>query len=48
MCSRVAEPFRDTLRENAERLATANGMKIEFLRKRNVRDEDRVEAVLAN
>ena len=42
-----AEPFREQLRENAERLAGENGMEIEFLRKRNVRKEDRVKAILA-
>lgn len=44
---RFAEPFRDQLRENAERLAAANGIEIEFLRKRNVRKEDRVKEILA-
>jgi hypothetical protein len=44
---RFAEPFRDQLRENAERLAADNGVAIEFLRKRNVRKEDRVKEVLA-
>jgi hypothetical protein len=44
---RFAEPFRHQLRENAERLAAENGMKIEFLRKRNVRKEDRVKEILA-
>jgi len=44
---RFAEPFRDQLRENAERLAAANGMEIEFLRKRNARKEDRVKETLA-
>jgi hypothetical protein len=44
---KLAEPFRNTLRENAERLAAANGLEIEFLRKRKVRKEDRVKAILA-
>jgi len=44
---RFAEPFRDQLRENAEQLAAANGIEIEFLRKRNVRKEDRVKEILA-
>jgi hypothetical protein len=44
---RFAEPFRDLLRANAERLAEAHGIAIEFLRKRNVRKEDLVKAVLA-
>src|SRR5215469_8044842 len=34
---RFAEPFRNRLRENAERLAAENGIDIEFLRKRNLR-----------
>lgn len=44
---KFAEPFRNQLRENAERLAAENGIEIEFLRKRNVRKEDRVKAILA-
>jgi hypothetical protein len=44
---RFAEPFRDQLRENAERLAAAHGIEIEFLRKRNQRKEDRVKQILA-
>jgi hypothetical protein len=40
---RFAGPFRNQLRENAERLAGENGIEIEFLRKRNVRKEDRVK-----
>lgn len=44
---KFAEPFRNTLRENAERLAAENGIEIEFLRKRNMRKEDRVKEVLS-
>ena len=44
---RFAEPFRDELRENAERLATEAGLEIEFVRKRNFRKEDRVKEILA-
>ena len=44
---RFAEPFRDQLKQNAERLAAENGLTVEFLRKRNVRKEDRVKEVLA-
>ena len=44
---KFAEPFRDRLRENAERLAAAAGIEIEFLRKRNVRKEDLVKQALA-
>ena len=43
---RFAEPFRNRLRENAERLAAENGIAIEFLRKRNLRKEDRVKEIL--
>jgi hypothetical protein len=44
---KFAEPFRDRLRENAEKLATAAGIEIEFIRKRNARKEDLVSAALA-
>ncbi|MGO8720711.1 MAG: hypothetical protein ACLQMO_16075 [Acidobacteriaceae bacterium] len=44
---RFAEPFRDELRENAERLAAEAGIEIEFIRKRNFRKEDRVKEILA-
>jgi hypothetical protein len=42
-----AEPFRDQLRENAERQAAEAGIEIEFLRKRNFRNKDRVKEILA-
>jgi len=45
--SKFAEPFRNTLRENAERLAADHGIDIEFLRQRNVRKDDRVKKILA-
>jgi hypothetical protein len=44
---KFAEPFRNELRENAEKLAAESGIEIEFLRKRNVRKEDRVKEILA-
>src|SRR6202049_1636489 len=44
---RFAEPYRNELRENAERLAAENGITIEHLRKKNVRKEELVQAVLA-
>jgi len=44
---KFAEPFRNQLRDNAERLAAAAGIEIEFLRKRNVRKEDLVKQALA-
>src|SRR3954452_7300280 len=44
---RFAEPFRNRIRENAEKLAADTGVEIEFIRKRNFRKEDRVKQVLA-
>jgi hypothetical protein len=44
---RFAEPFRNRLRENAEKLAADNGIEIEHIRKKNFRKEDRVKEVLA-
>ena len=44
---KFAEPFRNKLRENAERLAAEHGLPIEFLRKRHLRKEDRVQEILA-
>ena len=43
---RFAEPLRDRIRENAERLAKAEGVEIEFLRKAHLRKEDVVAKVL--
>lgn len=43
---KFAEPFRNRLRENAERLAAEAGLEIEFIRKRNFRKEGRVKEVL--
>lgn len=45
---RFAEPFRDAIRQNAERIARENGIEIEFLRKpKSVRKEDRIQEILA-
>src|SRR6516162_1204379 len=44
---RLAQPFRDERRANAERVAKENGTEIEHIRKRNVRKEDVVEAALS-
>ena len=35
------------MRENAEQLAKANGIEIEFIRKRNQRKEDKVREIFA-
>lgn len=40
--AKFAEPFREEIRENAEKLARDNGIGIEFVRKSNVRKEDLV------
>jgi hypothetical protein len=42
-----AQPLRDSLRENMERIAAENGLEIEFVRSRkSFRKEDRVKAIL--
>jgi hypothetical protein len=44
---RFAQPLRDALRQNAERLAAANGLEIEFIRRtKSFRKEDKVHEVL--
>ena len=43
---RFAEPLRDELRDNAERVAKENGLEIEFIRKKNFRKEDRIRNIL--
>jgi len=45
---KFAEPFRNRIRENTEKMAAEAGIEIEFIRKRNFRKEDRVKAVLAS
>src|SRR5262249_61608858 len=44
--ARFAEPLRNRLRENAERLAGDHGLQIDFIRKRNFRKEDKIQQVL--
>src|ERR1700729_4376433 len=44
---KFAEPFRNRIRENAEKMAAEAGIEIEFIRKRNFRKEDRVKEILA-
>ncbi len=38
--TQFAEPFRDQIRENAERLATKNGLEVEFVRDHEQRKDD--------
>ena len=42
-----AEPLRDALRTNAETIARAHGLSIEYIRQKNFRKEDRIQALLA-
>jgi hypothetical protein len=44
---RFAEPLRDEIRQNAERIAQENGLEIEFVRKSSFRKEARVQEILA-
>lgn len=41
-----ARKLRDEIRENADRLAQANGVEIEYINKRNFRKEDRIRKIL--
>lgn len=43
---RFAEPLRDAIRENAERLASEDNLQIEFIRKNNFRKEDKIQNIL--
>jgi hypothetical protein len=43
---RFAEPFRDEIRENAQKLAAENNLEIEFVRNHNTRKEKLIEDVL--
>jgi hypothetical protein len=44
---RFAEPFRDKIKDNAERVAQENGLEVEFIRKlKSFRKEDRIREIL--
>jgi hypothetical protein len=45
---RFAEPLRNFLRENAEKIAQDNSLQIEFIKKKNFRKEARIEQILKN
>lgn len=45
--TKFAEPLRDQIRNNAERLAERNEVEIQFLRKSNLRKESVVQEILA-
>jgi len=44
--AKFAEPWRERIRANAEALAEANGMKIEFIRRKEERKENRIQKIL--
>jgi len=44
--AQFAEALRERIRANAEQLAEANGMKIEFIRKKDFRKENRIQKIL--
>ena len=44
---RWAEPFRQVIRKNAERLARENGLEIDFIRNKDFRMADRIKKVVA-
>lgn len=43
---RFAEPLRNQLRDNAEKIASENGLKIDFIRKKNFRKEERIKEII--
>ena len=44
---RFAEPLRDQLRTNAEKIAKDNGLEIEFIKKNNFRKEQSIKQILS-
>lgn len=44
--AKFAEPHRDAIKNNAEKIAVETGLKIEFIRKGNVRKEAIIEGIL--
>lgn len=44
--AKFAEPLRERIREHAETLAEANGVKIEFVRKKDFRKENRIQQIV--
>ena len=41
-----AEPLREEIRANAEKIASDNSLEIEFIRKKNFRKEDRINDMI--
>lgn len=44
--AQFAEPLSEQIKQNAEKLAQEHDLKIEFLRKKNFRKEDRIQTIL--
>lgn len=44
--AQFAKPLTESIKANAEQLAAANGLKIDYIRKKNFRKEDRIKNVL--
>ena len=44
--TQFAKPLTDAIKANAEELATASGLQIDYVRKKNFRKEDKIKAVL--
>jgi hypothetical protein len=44
--AKFAEPYRDELKENAQRIANEAGLEIEFIRSSGVRKESVIESVI--
>lgn len=44
--TQFAEPLRNRIRKNAERLAAEAGIEIDFIRRKNFRKKDRIQAIL--
>ena len=43
---KFAEPYKNEIRNNAEKIAEANGLKVDFLRKHNIRKESIIKKIL--
>ena len=43
---KFAEPYREEIRNNAEQIASINGIKIQFVRKRNIRKEKIISDII--
>jgi len=44
---RWAEPLREELRQNAEKMAAQEGIEIEYIRRKNFRKEERVKQIIS-